>query len=861
MTTGLIYKVQPVKAQLDVPRIKQLLADRDLSQSELARRSGVSRATIARLLARSAPTTRLSTARKLAGPLGVGGDALNRRAVPTAYRDAVAREHAILDFTGLGVTVAGEPMPMDRGYVPLRVCEWRGGGGHAARCATPPVVQRKPQDFPLAAGLARSRRVLLLGDPGSGKTTALRHLARAYARQRAEEHDYPPASLVPVYVRAADWAEFLSADEQTSLLAAALGPLRLPAPAETLRWLDCEARRGEMIVLLDGLDEVADPDTRGAVIEAMRAFLADHPRTRMVITSRTVGFGSPNLGAAFETFEVRPLGPDAIMQFAAEWLSFRHGHTSARACPECAKETERLRHAITQNPRLATLAGNPLMLTVLALLQEAGADLPQRRWDLYRKITEALLFSWDGKRRAAVRGEPDRALGLDDREVQWILESIALKMQKEDWTLVGRWWLLEEISRFLSQELSLPHNDARAQADTLLWSLQQRAGILVERVPERFGFSHLALQEYFAAGAVLAAEDPVEELRPHFYHPRWQEVVRLASSHLNRRRVPELFRAILDDPDPTGRFLSRGLLLVLACLADGAPLHDSSLLGELQERVAALGRSRWSGIALDALRYVPRLFGTRLDGFARQAREQVRAAAWRACACQAAPPSHEPSAALIACLTNPDEPERVRAACLQALEGVLHSLEAELHFVTSLLAGPPDGMLTHVAAQVLAGYASDGRVPWAQLPIEGIEHALMSLAEPCPHALSALRALVDAREIRRLGVPREKRIERALAEFRERTQAMFIFGSSARGEQSAESDIDLMVIGDVSLRELTPGLKKAEHELGRQINAVIYSPHEWRERCRARDSFAMNVLDDRKVFILGDRDELRAVGS
>ena len=65
---------------------------------------------------------------------------------------------------------------------------------------------------------------------------------------------------------------------------------------------------------------------------------------------------------------------------------------------------------------------------------------------------------------------------------------------------------------------------------------------------------------------------------------------------------------------------------------------------------------------------------------------------------------------------------------------------------------------------------------WADLPIEKIEHTLMAVQDPCPHILEALRALVDARELRRLGVPREARIARALAAMRDRIHAMFIFG-------------------------------------------------------------------------------------
>jgi predicted nucleotidyltransferase len=88
---------------------------------------------------------------------------------------------------------------------------------------------------------------------------------------------------------------------------------------------------------------------------------------------------------------------------------------------------------------------------------------------------------------------------------------------------------------------------------------------------------------------------------------------------------------------------------------------------------------------------------------------------------------------------------------------------------------------------------------------------------------------------------------------------MFIFGSSARGQQGADSDIDLMVIGDVTLKDLTPGLKRAEQELGRQVNAVVYPREEWKTRYGAGDPFVRQVARGEKVFVIGGSDELTAM--
>jgi predicted nucleotidyltransferase len=183
----------------------------------------------------------------------------------------------------------------------------------------------------------------------------------------------------------------------------------------------------------------------------------------------------------------------------------------------------------------------------------------------------------------------------------------------------------------------------------------------------------------------------------------------------------------------------------------------------------------------------------------------------------------------------------------------------EVEFLKDSLSQSPTGHFAGVAAQDLAEYVADGRVPWAESPIERIEHVLVSLKKPCPHALRALRALVDARELRRLGVPLEKRIARALQDTRGCLQVAFVFGSYASNRQGSESDIDLMVIGAVSLRELTPGLKRAERELDRQINVVIYSEDEWRKRNQERNPFVVQAARGKKIFVKGGCDELAAM--
>lgn len=85
-----------------------------------------------------------------------------------------------------------------------------------------------------------------------------------------------------------------------------------------------------------------------------------------------------------------------------------------------------------------------------------------------------------------------------------------------------------------------------------------------------------------------------------------------------------------------------------------------------------------------------------------------------------------------------------------------------------------------------------------------------------------------------------------------RIACAFVYGSVARGDEHAASDIDLMVVGDVGLADLTPALRKAEARLGREVNATSYSAAEFHKKSAGKDHFLSEVLRGRKLFVKGD---------
>lgn len=102
-------------------------------------------------------------------------------------------------------------------------------------------------------------------------------------------------------------------------------------------------------------------------------------------------------------------------------------------------------------------------------------------------------------------------------------------------------------------------------------------------------------------------------------------------------------------------------------------------------------------------------------------------------------------------------------------------------------------------------------------------------------------------------------LREVLGRFANRINWAFVYGSMARAEELACSDVDLMIIGQVGLAELTPALRCAEGRLGRAVNPTLYTREEFATKLQAGHHFLKAVLDGEKLFILGDPHELAAI--
>ena len=434
--------------------------------------------------------------------------------------------------------------------------------------------------------LAAHRHLVVLGDPGSGKTTLLRYLALLYGRDLAQGQGIVAAKLklaernvLPILLPLRQIGQFLKAhhekDDGTGghkllldFLLQSLKNHKLELPAD---FFDAYLEKGNALLLLDGLDEVADPELRTRVARLVDAFTLAYPACRFVVTSRVVGYsGAARLGVDYVTTTVRDFTLADVEEFLKHWhrlVTIGQMGPGADAENHAASQTAQLLNAIQANERVRELAINPLMLTVIALVHRDRVKLPDRRAELYAEAVDVLLGKWDEARGVGeVAILDDRPFDAGDRRL--LLQSIALTMHEREKKELDA----VELRRLLMQAFKgMTPNEtaARRAVDRFLIVVEERTGLLSARGEGVYAFSHLTFQEYLAALAVAARDDYVEVLLKYSAEAWWREIILLTAGYLStqsKERTSKLVKAIAENKKEPA--LYHNLVLAAECIQD-----------------------------------------------------------------------------------------------------------------------------------------------------------------------------------------------------------------------------------------------------------------------------------------------------
>jgi formylglycine-generating enzyme required for sulfatase activity len=501
------------------------------------------------------------------------------------YLENLVDRYRYLDFKGMGVSDRVPlKLPLLQMYVPLKGRREMPDGDTWDRAAlrlagrapsedeAEAMGSRLSEPQPLLELIAANDGLIVLGDPGAGKTTFLKYLALTLATGQGKTMGLEPRLpiLLPLsgYANALEQGD-LPLDEYIVQFYRDRG---IDLPVGGL--LEQALASGGVLLLLDGLDEVKQLERRHTVVTRVVEFFSYHRRAgnKFVITSRIVGYPEvrPRVEGLAECTLV-DFDEEEVEAFIDQWtIALEQAARGVNPVAEEEAESEKreLLEAVRHNPGVRALAANPLLLTILALMKRQGISLPEKRVELYEKYVDTLLYHWNLARSLDGRG----GHSLDVRDTLKILAPLALWMHRTSpgVGLVKEVGLRDELERIYSGRGAKAPEEA---ADAFLDDLRRHSGLLLDRGARQYGFIHLTFQEYLAAVALAqkgqqGVGEIIEEIAAHLEDDNWHEVSLLALGYL----------AIIQQRDEAAGTVLQGLLERFQGIGESAILAGEALL-------------------------------------------------------------------------------------------------------------------------------------------------------------------------------------------------------------------------------------------------------------------------------------------
>ena len=391
------------------------------------------------------------------------------------------------------------------------------------------------------------KTMVILGQPGSGKTTLLRHLLLRCASDFKSLGFSRP--VVPFFLP----LRLVKSNEKLeNAIDRILETERLGLPAKCF---ERDLRRGDALLLFDGLDEVASAAEREKIARWLQQQRRRFRDCVTVVTSRFAGYvGAARLDVPHVELALERFRADEIKGFLQQWyetVEVALGEDNEFYRQRGRHTAAELAERIVDDPDIFALATNPLMLQIIALVHRDRGTLPDRRVELYDECTNVLLEHWD-------RAKGGIDLPLTAREARRVLEPVA-------------YWLHQVPERrYAKAKMLIPHIDKglaklgkqKISAADFLEIIRDRSGLFVGYGVDEYGFQHLSFQEYLAANQV-PRDNAYQKLVRQYGESWWQEVTRL----LMGLDKPNCFEPFMRELVGSDRFVNNHPLTA-ACIRD-----------------------------------------------------------------------------------------------------------------------------------------------------------------------------------------------------------------------------------------------------------------------------------------------------
>jgi DNA replication protein DnaC len=422
-------------------------------------------------------------------------------------RDQVKNLHATMKLPHAGTT---KKVPYSKLFVEPRL-EFAVGQDQEKLLAT----------LDLHNMLSTSHRMVILGDPGGGKSTLSLKLAYEIARSTA----HATGAQVPLLFILRDHIEDFRANSLTlveHLENVCKKPYNVEPPQGAVEYV---LQNGRAFVIFDGLDELTDTSLRRRVVEFVESFVYMYPDVPVLVTSRRVGYDEAPLDdSLFRTVNLAELQREQVRDYANKWFLLDETVDKGR-------RSELANSFLQDSEFVSDLRKNPLMLSLMCGIYASENYIPANRPDVYKKCAELLFEKWDKQ----------RGIGIPlpfDAHVKHALNALALWMYSTPKAQHGlkRESLIQFVTEFLLEKRFDDEVEAENAATKFVDFCTGRAWVLTDVGSDVnqgiYGFTHRTFLEYFTANQIVrqnsSASALFELLAPKISAAEWDVVAQLS---------------------------------------------------------------------------------------------------------------------------------------------------------------------------------------------------------------------------------------------------------------------------------------------------------------------------------------------
>lgn len=422
----------------------------------------------------------------------------------------------------------------------------------------------------------KSKRLVVLGGPGAGKTTFLKFLALAYSNKGIFESTKLKTQKLPFFLPLPDFSK-----SEDSVLGAISAALVVREGEYARDFVERAVKKGLAVILMDSLDEVPE-DRRPSVVGRIKEFCNIYPDVKIVISCRAADY--KEVLESFDEVELVKLGKSAVKAIVRSWFKGRRDLS------------DKLISVIESDSGISNLTETPLLLSLLCIQFKHDLILPRRKVEVYKRCVETLLRDWDATR--GFRRESSYE-SLSDLHKERLFEHIAGRATDDGQVYIFSDERICEIAGGYVSRLGLEASDARE----IILEIERHHGIVERHSLESFCFSHASIQDYFVARDAISRRSEMDLIRRRLDDESWSGVIEfICGLHPEPDSIFDLMikRATLKDLKnyPAIERRAKLLYLVYRCMSVGPILPkekaleiNSHIVRSLQSFVSLMGDS------------------------------------------------------------------------------------------------------------------------------------------------------------------------------------------------------------------------------------------------------------------------------